>query len=47
MVRLLRDFDERLFTIHPSEHLRKEDDRLEILEKETMWRYNAGEFEHI
>lgn len=47
MVRLLRDFDERLFTIHPSEHLRKEDDRLEILEKETMWRYNAGEFKHI
>ena len=46
-VRLLRDFDEKLFTVHPNEHLRKEDERLDMLERETMWRYNAGEFERI
>lgn len=43
-IRLLRDFDERLFTVHPNEHLRKEDARLERLEDETKIRYDAGEF---
>ena len=43
-IRLLRDFDEKLFTVHPNEHLRREDARLEILEKETIDRYEAGEF---
>ena len=43
-IRLLRDFDESLFTRHPNEHLRKEDARLERLEKETKKRYDAGEF---
>jgi hypothetical protein len=28
-IRLLRDFDETIFRKHPSEHLRKEDERLE------------------
>ena len=32
MASLLRDFDEHLFTSqHPSEHLRREDARLEVL----------------
>lgn len=44
-VRLLRDFDEKLFTIHPSEYLQKEDNQLEMLERETMWRYHTGKFE--
>ena len=43
-IRLLRDFDEKLFTVHPNEHLRREDVRLDNLEKETMDRYEAGEF---
>jgi len=38
-IRLLRDFDERLFTRHPSEYLRLEDERLGILDRRTkeMW----------
>jgi len=38
-IRLLRDFDERLFTHHPSEYLRLEDERLGILDRRTkeMW----------
>jgi hypothetical protein len=43
-IRLLRDFDERLFTVHPHEDLRKEDGRLLELETETLCRYNAGKF---
>jgi hypothetical protein len=43
-IRLLRDFDEKLFTVHPNEHLRREDARLEKLEDETKRRYDAGEF---
>ncbi|KII89502.1 hypothetical protein PLICRDRAFT_175676 [Plicaturopsis crispa FD-325 SS-3] len=34
-IRLLRDFDDRLFTQHPSEHLRLEDRRLEELDAKT------------
>ena len=43
-IRLLWDFDEKIFTVHPNEYLRKEDIRLEMLEKETINRYKAGEF---
>jgi hypothetical protein len=43
-IRLLRDFNEKLFTTHPSEELRKEDVRLAALENTTTKRYNAGEF---
>lgn len=43
-IRLLRDFEERLFTTHPSEELRKEDTRLASLEEKTLQRYNTGEF---
>jgi PIF1-like helicase len=35
-IRLLRDFDNKLFTQHPSEFLRLEDLRLENLDKKTM-----------
>jgi ATP-dependent exoDNAse (exonuclease V) alpha subunit len=34
-IRLIRDFDDRLFTQHPSEYLREEDARLDALDKET------------
>ena len=43
-IRLLRDFEEKLFTVHPSEHLRCEDVRLERLEMDTQKRYDVGEF---
>lgn len=43
-IRLLRDFDEKLFTTHPSEELRKEDDRLDGLVLATMRRYEDGQF---
>ena len=43
-IRLLRDFEERLFTVHPSEELRHEDARLSLLEEKTMTQYEAGEF---
>ncbi len=43
-IRLLRDFEERLFTVHPSEELRLEDARLSALEKATLKRYNAGQY---
>lgn len=34
-IRLLRDFDERLFIQHPCEHLRNEDRRLEEMDRAT------------
>ena len=43
-IRLLRPFDEKLFTIHPSEELRKEDQRLAVLEENTIVKYDAGEY---
>ena len=43
-IRLLRDFDEKLFTSHPNIKLRAEDNRLPVLEQQTMDRYQAGEF---
>jgi hypothetical protein len=36
-IRLLRDFEDKLFTQHPSEHLRREDSRLDKLRVETEW----------
>jgi ATP-dependent exoDNAse (exonuclease V) alpha subunit len=35
-IRLLREFDAKLFTEHPSERLREEDVRLSILENQTL-----------
>ena len=46
-IRLLRDFDENLFTEHPSEELRREDIRLSMLEKKTLERFNNGELHHF
>jgi len=40
-IRLLRDFDERLFTHHPSEYLRIEDDRLDELDRSTRAKWDA------
>ena len=41
-IRLLRDFDEALFTRHPSEHLREEDIRLQKLDHATKLNWEAG-----
>ncbi|KAI9430689.1 hypothetical protein H4582DRAFT_1823603 [Lactarius indigo] len=46
-IRLLRDFDKRLFTVHPNETLRTEDTRLEELAAHTVERYHAGEYHHF
>ena len=46
-IRLLRDFDDKFFTIHPNEDLRKEDDKLRELEKETLSRYQLNDISEI
>lgn len=46
-IRLLRDFDPKLFTIHPNEKLREEDERLNTLAQTTIERYNSGDFGHF
>lgn len=43
-IRLLRDFDEKLFTNHPHEGLQKEDERLSELERKMLRQYHAGKF---
>ncbi|KIM69600.1 hypothetical protein SCLCIDRAFT_1208059 [Scleroderma citrinum Foug A] len=40
-IRLLRRPDKRLFTPHPSEHLRKEDERLDLLDRKTKLRWES------
>ncbi|KAH9046206.1 hypothetical protein EDB84DRAFT_1265350 [Lactarius hengduanensis] len=42
--RLLRNFDRRVFTVHPNEQLREEDQRLAAPEANTLERYRTGEF---
>lgn len=44
-IRLLRDFDDKLFTTHPSNELRAEDERLENLDHVTKEKYKAGHYE--
>ena len=44
-IHLLRDFGERLFTYHPSEHLRREDTRLNQLDDETKKRWEVFQAE--
>lgn len=39
-IRLLRDFEDSLFTRHPSEFLREEDLRIKELARETMTKFN-------
>jgi hypothetical protein len=46
-IRLLRDFDSTLFTKHPNELLRIEDERLANLASQTIEEYNAGNFGHF
>ena len=41
-IRLLRDFNDKIFTRHPSEALRMEDARLDLLTEETKVRFEAG-----
>jgi hypothetical protein len=41
-IRLLRDFDDHIFTKHPSEDLRAEDVRLSILAEKTKTRFEEG-----
>ncbi|KAH9037712.1 hypothetical protein EDB84DRAFT_1268649 [Lactarius hengduanensis] len=43
-IRLLRNFDERTFTVHPNEQLQMEDERLAALESTVIQRYKSGEF---
>jgi len=41
-IRLLREIQTDIFTSHPSEGLRAEDERLDELTRETTARYNRG-----
>ena len=41
-IRLLRDFDDRLFTIHPSEDLKEQDERLKVLSQQTEINWQNG-----
>ncbi|KAH7924255.1 hypothetical protein BV22DRAFT_1047590 [Leucogyrophana mollusca] len=41
-IRLLRDFDERLLTMHPNEHLRIEDERLARAWGRGRWKAETG-----
>ena len=41
-IRLLRDFDDKMFTKHPSEHLRAEDCRLVELTRIMKVKFEAG-----
>lgn len=41
-IRLLRDFKDEIYTQHPSEELRVEDERLKMLTEETARRFDAG-----
>jgi ATP-dependent exoDNAse (exonuclease V) alpha subunit len=45
-IRLLRDFDKAIFTKHPSEHLWKEDERLEGLIKDTTDKFNVDYYDN-
>jgi hypothetical protein len=43
-IRLLHDFEDKLFTTHPSDELWKEDERLDHLAQVTMTCFHDGEF---
>jgi hypothetical protein len=43
-IRLLRNFDDTIFTRHPSEYLRREDERLAWLEKNTTDKFETGSY---
>lgn len=46
-IRLLRDFDNKLFTVHPDEQLRLEDERLTLSAHATLQHFDAGSFGNI
>ena len=41
-IRLLRDFDDKIFTRHPSGHLQNEDERLTWLAQNTTDKFETG-----
>jgi hypothetical protein len=43
-IRLLRDFDNVIFTRHPSDALHREDERLEWLIQQTKNKFETGGF---
>jgi hypothetical protein len=46
-IRLLREFEEKLFTTHPSVDLREEDKRLHIAANETKKKWRVGAYKYI
>ncbi|KAJ3856594.1 hypothetical protein EV368DRAFT_32129 [Lentinula lateritia] len=42
MIRLLRGFDEKHFVTHPTEALRKEDKRLDVIARDTWSAWKGG-----
>ena len=42
LIRLLQDFDNKLFTTHPLQDLRYKDERLENLDRVMEVKYKAG-----
>ena len=46
-IRLLRDFDERLFTHHPSEHLRMEDEQINKLDHRMKKKWEEHATGHV
>jgi ATP-dependent exoDNAse (exonuclease V) alpha subunit len=46
-IRLLRDFDEQIFTRHPSTELRSEDERLDRLNTQTKAKYEMGTYNFV
>jgi len=46
-IRLLRDFDKRIFTRHPSTELRSEDERLACLTTQTKAKYEMGAYNFV
>jgi hypothetical protein len=45
-IRLLRDFDDKIFTTHPSSDLRAEDARLKQLAEDTANKYEMGYYNY-
>lgn len=43
-IRLLHDFDSKLFTVHPNELLCQEDERLTSMARDTVRKYNDSDF---
>ena len=46
-IRLLREFDTGLFTQHPCEDLRMEDERLQLMTDITREKFKAGDYNYI